>query len=78
MKLRNEQLGSRVWVALAGVYGDNELAIVSLGDRLRYMEVTALRPDSTAFRNCDFSHNFELVKQWFHQTDEYPLPLARG
>ncbi len=78
MKLRNEQHGSRVWVALAGVYGDNELAIVSLGDRLRYMEVTALRPDSTAFRNCDFSHNFELVKQWFHQTDEYPLPLARG
>ena len=78
MKPRNEQHGSRVWVALAGVYGDNELAIVSLGDRLRYMEVTALRPDSTAFRNCDFSHNFELVKQWFHQTDEYPLPFARG
>lgn len=78
MKLRNEQHGSRVWVALAGVYGDNVLAIVSLRDRLRYMEVTALRPVCTAFRNCDISHNFELVKQWFHQTDEYPLPLARG
>lgn len=53
MKCRNEQHGSRVWVALAGVYGDNVLAIVSLGDRLRYMEVTALRPVCTAFRNCD-------------------------
>lgn len=78
MKLRNEQHESRVWVALAGVYGDNGLAIVSLRDRLRYMEVTALRPVCTAFRNCDSCHNFELVKQWFHQTDEYPLPLARG